>query len=56
MARGDAIGIAHYIIFNTRNNLTVKTYYYELITHCYLYNTFSGITSIGHQHITFNES
>jgi len=51
MARGATIGIAHYIFFNTQNNLTVKTYYHGLITRWYLYNTFSGITSIGRQHI-----
>jgi len=56
MARGATIGIAHYIFFNTQNNLTVKTYYHGLITCWYLYNTFLGITSIRRQHITFNES
>ena len=51
MARGATIGIVYYIFFNTQNNLPVKTYYYGLITCCYVYNTFSGITSIGRQHI-----
>jgi len=59
MARGATIGIVYYIFFNTQNNLTVKNFYHGLITHWYLYNTFSGITSIGRQHtqehITVNE-
>jgi len=53
------MGIAHYIFFNTQNNLTVKPYYHGLFSCWYLYNTFSGITSIGRQHIqqhiTLNE-
>jgi len=54
MARGATIGITIYIFFNIQNNLTVKNYQHRLITHWYLYNTFSGITYIGHQHIQQN--